>query len=338
MKKSVKKIICFCIALAIVSPSHLHCAQDKKITITSANSITKQDPIEKPDKSIKNTPQTSSRKNRKHRKKSNKIKNKPEESKNQSAKKNKQQPTQQQLYIDETENFYFKAECNNVVLKTKTYATKSECQKILGNNGQHLLAMRKKAIYPIEITVTNNGNKTWTLTKKDIKLKTVPKRRVIKRILHRTKLRAFFAGIGMFLGAIIVCTLAMPFIPTTLLPILGIPDVLCGILLTPMVTYVPIVAQPIVMTIGTVTGASTFVAAPFVSAARAETMERINNKLRKQISDMTKYKTITIKPGETKSLFLFVRHRMYKKRFSVPLINTENKEEKLIFDVACQPV
>jgi hypothetical protein len=103
-------------------------------------------------------------------------------------------------------------------------------------------------------------------------------------------------------------------------------------------TYVPEAAQAAVMTAGAVTGGSMVAAAPLVSAARAEKMERTNKKLTEQIKRMTRPKSITIKPGETKSMFLFVRHRHYKRRISFPLVNKEKKEDKLSFDVACQPI
>ncbi len=231
-------------------------------------------------------------------------------------------------------DYYYHETKDGITVMGNVLSTQRRCIKKFGTTGKYLTKKRKSSIYPIELTIQNDSSTPWTFHTKDTNLKIISERYVLKRLLHKTKLRTFFAGIGLLCGATLLLTLACPTIPFAFLPALGIPEVFCNIIGYPL-SILPESIACITSQIGIGAGATMVAATPLVCGMRGESLERSNQSIKQLIKKLSK-KTITIEPGEKETVCLFVRHRHYKKRFPVSLTN--NLGEKLSFNCMCQPV
>lgn len=211
-----------------------------------------------------------------------------------------------------------------VTVRAKTLRTDQECTDAFGRNGKYLLRRRKRLrqgkIYPIKVTIENNGNRSTSLSKKNIKLKTVPLKQVLTRLhcqifIHVAGPGLVILGVGAIATGSLLYSLLVSF--GAFIGHTAISSVWSGIFFASLGI---IVATPIAL-----------LSVPAILGVRAHNKNIESTALTGK--PLAKQKPLVIEPGKKESLFLFVRQEEYTTNFNLALNGTELTNNSHSFDI-----
>ena len=213
-----------------------------------------------------------------------------------------------------------------ITLRAK-FLSARDCIPFLGNNAHRLFKRhrRRPAIFPIQLSITNNTNKLAALEPKDIDLRLTDYHNVAER-LHRNSFIQAFGGIAA--GLLITATLAFGSIFA--LSASGMLLVIIGSIkaLAPIAIFggSALLITPVFLVIGT----------PVVSTIKGVKTARHNRRIKNDIKEHSLKHALVVEPGETIDTLIFVQKNHYKDQFFVTFVNPENTEDRIPFHVRLQ--
>jgi len=200
---------------------------------------------------------------------------------------------------------------NKISVQAEVLTTKAECVQAFGKKGRRLFKSKKNKIYPIKCTIQNNGSSAISLSLENIDLKMVPRKTIVRKMAYSnfnwprgfgiltSGLKILAVGAGVFAGCVVGGFLLVAAITKTYFAGLGLIAVVMG-------------------------GSAGVVAAPAA-------MVIYGYKLTRKIVSLNLLDSLDIKPGETRTFFLFVYERDMQQNFSIKF--TDENQNNLSYNV-----
>jgi hypothetical protein len=210
-----------------------------------------------------------------------------------------------------------------ITLRAKKLSAE-DCKSLLGTRAALLFKKRrrKKPIFPIQISITNQTRSLVALQPKDIDLELTPYNDVAHRLQRSSFAQAFgklFGGIAIA-GTLIAGSIIALSTSGVLLVVIGsikafAPAALIGssaLLITPFFLVV---------------------ATPAVSTATVVRTSRQNTAIKQELKANSLRHTVLVEPGETLDTLIFVTKQQYKQEFDITMRNPHNPQNRIPFHV-----
>jgi len=193
--------------------------------------------------------------------------------------------------------------------------TQQECGEAFGKNGKNLIRKKEsRSIYPVKVDITNNTveKKQLALQKANIELAS---EKTVSRRIHNLRLwKVALVGTGIFAAAVVIgCGAGLAWaacIPCASGPTPGLAKALHGILLGGLGICVG--------------GATGLVAAPAAILIFEPKFRKRNKQTKNKVFD---YQKLTIEPGQTQTLYLFVEHKNFQENIELTFKDGNGNEE-----------
>lgn len=195
--------------------------------------------------------------------------------------------------------------------------TKQDLQALFGDRGTRILNKRRP-IYPIYLSIENKSDRSYIFNPKKMSIQPMNPQLIAQKMHSHTGRRIIAP---LLLGALGV---SITFVGAAALTIFG---------------AIPQVAMPGLIKAGyAALGACGLIAvsAPVISYKQGCHTSEVNSIIDADIADKTaSLEPILVKPGQSRTVLLFIHYKSYKPSCSLELIDAES-QKPLVFDMALQ--
>jgi hypothetical protein len=228
----------------------------------------------------------------------------------------KQQKTAKQIKSLTTDTADYTSTQDGLTVMVKAYTTEQEVTDLFGRRGKRLLK-RKKAIYPVQVTVKNNTNTSFILNKKNINLSLVTQSTIIKRFYRNiTGINAIFLSIGSTIATGIILNHSGLMLSASY----SLASLLSPLLNPITFTFSAYIAGLTIMPIA-------------IGTYTYYKIEQNAKAARKTIPNITLINSITCRPNQTINSLLFADAESFTPRFNITIKNTNEDEENYTFSI-----